>query len=386
MATANLPSQQISGTPSESGNIPGTDPEVSRILASVLEEGKRLSDEDALILFQKAQLPELSVAATRMRYRLNPEKRVSYIIDRNINYTNACLADCDFCAFYRKFNADDAYVLTHAELGEKIQETKDLGGNQILLQGGMHPRLKLDFYTEMLSFIKKEYGIHLHAFSAPEIHAFSKINKLSHKEVLTELKNAGLDSLPGGGAEILVDRVRDEITRGKVNTENWLEVHRQWHELGGKSSATMMFGHVETLEERVETFRKYRELQDETHGFTAFIDWTFQPENTKLGREKNITEVGSWDYLRTTAIARLYLDNIQHIQSSWVTQGERIGQISLFYGCDDMGSIMIEENVVKAAGAEFRMTEKKLRDLVIEVGLEPRRRNFFYELLPEPQD
>ncbi len=345
--------------------------------------GERLSDENALFLFEHAQLPELSVAATKMRQRLNPGRLVTYIIDRNINYTNACLADCDFCAFYRKWNDNEAYVLSKEELGKKIQETIDLGGRQILLQGGMHPRLKLDFYTDMLSWIKKEFGIHLHAFSAPEIHAFSKINKLSYDEVLRALKEAGLNSLPGGGAEILVDRVRDEITRGKVDTEGWLEVHRVWHSLGGHSSATMMFGHVETLAERVETFRRYRELQDETDGFTAFIDWTFQPENTRLAQTHDLREVGSWDYLRTTAIARLYLDNIRHLQSSWVTQGGRIGQVSLSFGCDDMGSIMIEENVVKAAGANFRMTEQVLRDLVTEAGYVPRRRNFFYELQPD---
>jgi cyclic dehypoxanthinyl futalosine synthase len=250
----------------------------------------------------------------------------------------------------------------------------------------MHPKLKLEWYEDMLRFLKREFGIHLHAFSAPEIHAFSKINKMSYEELLGRLREAGLDSIPGGGAEILVDRVRNELTRGKVNTENWLEVHRTWHRMGGRSTATMMFGHVETLAERVETFRRYRDLQDETGGFTAFIDWTYQPENTRLAKERPMREVGSWDYLRTTAIARLYIDNIRHIQSSWVTQGGRIGQVSLFYGCDDMGSIMIEENVVRAAGANFRMDEENLRNLVREAGFIPRRRNFFYELLPEPQD
>lgn len=360
--------------------------EVAAILEPVVAGARRLTDDEALFLFEHAQLPELSVAAHAVRARLNPGRVVSYIIDRNINYTNACLADCDFCAFYRKHNDPEAYILTHEQLGEKIAETKALGGNQILLQGGMHPRLKLEWYEEMLGFIKREYGIHIHGFSAPEIHAFSKINKLAYEEVLGRLRAAGLDSLPGGGAEILVDRVRTAITRGKVLTEDWLEVHRTWQKMGGRSSATMMFGHVETLAERVETFRRYRELQDETGGFTAFIDWTWQPENTKLYEKTGAREVGSWDYLRTTAIARLYIDNIQHIQSSWVTQGPRIGQVSLFYGCDDMGSIMIEENVVRAAGAEFRMTEKNLRELVIEAGYVPRRRTFFYELLPEPTD
>lgn len=362
---------------------------ISRTITEILDEtasgARRLADEEAQLLFEHAQLPELSVAATRARQRLNPGTTVSYIIDRNINYTNACLADCDFCAFYRKHDDPEAYILSHEELGQKVAETQALGGNQILLQGGMHPRLKIEFYEEMLGFLKREYGIHLHAFSAPEIHAFSRINRMSYDEVLGRLKAAGLDSIPGGGAEILVDRVRNEITRGKVNTDDWLEVHRAWHRMGGRSSATMMFGHVETLAERVETLRRYRELQDETGGFTAFIDWTFQPENTKLGRERDIREVGSWDYLRTTAIARLYLDNIQHIQSSWVTQGGRIGQVSLFYGCDDMGSIMIEENVVRAAGANFRMTEMTLRDLVNEAGFTPRRRNFYYDPLPEPE-
>lgn len=347
--------------------------------------GERLTDEEALHLYEHAELPELSVAAHRARFRHNHGRIVTYIIDRNVNYTNVCLADCSFCAFFRKQDAPDAYVLTHEQLGEKVRETQELGGNQLLLQGGMHPKLKIEWYEEMLRFLKSEYGIHVHGFSAPEIHAFSKINRMTHTEVLGRLKAAGMDSLPGGGAEILTDRVRKELTRGKVLSDDWITVHRAWHELGGKSTATMMFGHIETLAERVETFRRFRELQDDTGGFTAFIDWTWQPENTRLSRERpDLREVGSWDYLRTTAIARLYLDNVPHIQSSWVTQGGRIGQTSLFYGCDDMGSIMIEENVVRAAGANFRMTEMVLRGLVEEAGFTPRRRNFFYELLPEP--
>lgn len=348
--------------------------------------GTRISDEEALYLFESAELPELSQAAHAVRKRLNPGPNVSYIIDRNVNYTNVCLASCDFCAFFRKIDDPEAYILTREELARKIEETQDLGGNQLLLQGGMHPKLKLDWYEDMLRWMKCEFGIHVHGFSAPEIHVFSKINKLSLEETLGRLKEAGLDSIPGGGAEILSDRVRKEITQGKCNTEEWLAVHRTWHKLGGRSTATMMFGHVETLAERIETFRHYRELQEETGGFTAFIDWTFQPENTVLAAERDVREVGSWDYLRTTAIARLYIDNIQHIQSSWVTQGGRIGQVSLFHGCDDMGSVMIEENVVKAAGASFRMTEEMLRNLIREAGYTPRRRNFFYELLPDPEE
>jgi len=356
----------------------------AEILEAAATGARRISEEEALLLLGNAPLPELSVAATRARWRHNPARRVTYIVDRNVNYTNICLADCDFCAFYRKVQDPEGYVLSFEELGRKIAETQALGGNQILLQGGMHPRLKLEWYEDMLRFIKREYGIHVHAFSAPEIHAFSRINRIGYGEVLGRLREAGLDSIPGGGAEILVDRVRDEIGRGKVDTEGWLEVHRTWHRMGGRSTATMMFGHSETLAERVETWRRYRDLQDETGGFTAFIGWTFQPENTRLGA-RGVREVGSWDYLRTTAVGRLYLDNIQHVQASWVTQGGRIGQVSLFYGCDDMGSIMIEENVVRAAGAEFRMTEPALRELVSEAGFEPRRRNFFYDLLPDPE-
>ncbi len=363
----------------------GSAQDTTQIIEKTLRGG-RLSPEEALHLFNKADLPELSQAAHQMRKKLNPTNVVSYIIDRNVNYTNACLAVCDFCAFYRNINDPEAYVLSKEELAQKIQETQGLGGNQLLLQGGMHPKLKIEWYEDMLSWMKKEFGIHVHGFSAPEIHAFSKINKMSYEEVLGRLRAAGLDSLPGGGAEILSDRVRQEITRGKCSTQEWLEVHRTWHQMGGRSTATMMFGHVETLEERIETFEHYRQLQDETGGFTAFIDWTFQPEHTALAGRLDLKEVGSWDYLRTTAIARLYIDNIKHIQSSWVTQGSRIGQLSLFYGCDDMGSIMIEENVVKAAGANNRMTEPFLRRLVEEAGFTPRRRNFFYELLPEPTE
>ena len=363
---------------------PTTMTETGEILARSIA-GERISEEEALHLLEHAEIPELSAAAHAVRKRLNPGPIVSYIIDRNVNYTNACLAVCDFCAFYRDVKDPEAYLLTREELAQKILETQELGGNQLLLQGGMHPKLKLEWYEDMLRWMKAEFGIHVHGFSAPEIHAFSKINKMTHGEVLGRLKAAGLDSLPGGGAEILVDRVRNELTRGKCNSDEWINVHREWHKLGGRSTATMMFGHVETLAERVETFRRFRDLQDETGGFTAFIDWTFQPEHTALAARLDLKEVGSWDYLRTTAVARLYLDNIKHIQSSWVTQGGRIGQLSLFYGCDDMGSIMIEENVVKAAGANFRMTEETLRRIVREAGYTPRRRNFFYDLLPEPE-
>ncbi|MCC5875046.1 MAG: CofH family radical SAM protein, partial [Candidatus Sumerlaeia bacterium] len=264
------------------------------ILAKAVAGG-RLEDAEAVHLLRHAELPELSAAAHAVRKRLNPGDIVTYIIDRNVNYTNACLAVCDFCAFYRNIKDPDAYVLTREELAQKITETQGLGGNQLLLQGGMHPKLKLEWYEDMLRWMKSEFGIHVHGFSAPEIHAFSKINKLNYEEVLGRLKEAGLDSLPGGGAEILVDRVRDVLTRGKCNSDEWINVHRAWHKLGGRSTATMMFGHVETLEERVETFRRFRDLQDETDGFTAFIDWTFQPEHTALAARMDLKEVGSWD-------------------------------------------------------------------------------------------
>jgi cyclic dehypoxanthinyl futalosine synthase len=347
----------------------------------ILEEvvpGRRLDAAEALGLLRGVELPRLSVAAHAVRQRLNPPDRVTYIVDRNVNYTNICGAFCSFCAFARRRGDPDAYMLTHEQLAEKIEETLALGGRQLLLQGGMHPEMGIEAMEEMLRFIKR-YPIHIHGFSAPEIVTIARISRLSIRKTLERLRAAGLDTLPGGGAEILVDRVRAALSPGKCTTDEWLDVHRQWHALGGRSTATMMFGHIETLEERIEHLRRVRELQDETGGFTAFIGWPFQPENTELQRREGIGEVGSWDYLRTTAVARLFLDNIAHVQASWVTQGGRIGQIALFYGCDDMGSVMIEENVVRAAGAEFRMDEPTLRRLVEEAGFQPQRRNCFYE-------
>ena len=369
-------------TPRQNGRIQLTPrtltPPYEDLLTEIVQ-GKRLDEEEALFLLEHAELPALSVAAHAVRFRLNPERRVTYIVDRNINYTNICSAYCSFCAFARRRKDLDAYVLSYQELGEKIEEMMALGGRQVLLQGGMHPELGVEQMEEMLRFIKSTYDIHIHGFSAPEIVVFSKISKMSIEKVLRRLRDAGLDSIPGGGAEILADRVRKELTRGKCSTDQWLDTHRTWHRLGGKSTATMMFGHIETLQERVETLQRIRDLQDETGGFTAFILWTFQPPHTDLGQKKGLQEVGSWDYLRSLAVARLFLDNVPHVQSSWVTQGGRIGQISLFYGCDDMGSLMIEENVVRAAGADFRMEEETLRRLVKEAGFEPQRRNFFYE-------
>ncbi|MFH0794357.1 MAG: CofH family radical SAM protein, partial [bacterium] len=276
---------------------------------------------------------------------------------------------------------DDGYVLTKDEIGAKIEELIALGGRQILLQGGHHPDLKLEWYEDLLSWMRNTYGIHIHGFSPPEIWHFHKLNDLPLDVVISRLKDAGLSSIPGGGAEILVDRVRLKLSRIKCTTDQWLEVMRVAHGLGLRSSATMMFGHIETLADRVEHLERLRLLQDETGGFTAFICWTFQPENTAL---KRLPKLGSFEYLKTQAIARLYLDNFRNVQSSWVTQGPKIGQIALLYGANDMGSTMLEENVVSAAGTTYKMNAQQLEMMARELGLEPRRRNFFYDLL-EPQ-
>ncbi len=345
--------------------------------------GERLTPAEGLRLLSECDsLPALGAAANAVTHRLHPENFRTYNIDRNINYTNICTAVCDFCAFYRSPKHEEGYVLDRDVLLEKVRETVELGGNQILLQGGLHPKFKLDWYEEMLSDIKQHFPtVNVHGFSPPEIYHFTKVNNCSLEEVLSRLKAAGMGSLPGGGAEILVDRVRDAITRGKVNSDNWLDVMRVWHQLGGKSSATMMFGHEETLEERIEHLERLRQLQDETAGFTAFICWTFQPENTAMD---HYAKAGSFDYLKTQAVARLYLDNIPNIQSSWVTQGLKIGQLALVYGANDMGSLMIEENVVAEAGTVHYLTLDEMRHAISSLGFTPRQRNVFYELV-EPE-
>jgi cyclic dehypoxanthinyl futalosine synthase len=272
-------------------------------------------------------------------------------------------------------------VLDRAELLQKIQETVDLGGDQILMQGGLHPEFKLEWYEELLHDIKHAFPqVNVHGFSPPEIHHFTKMSKLPLRTVLERLKAAALGSLPGGGGEILVDRVRKAMTRGKVLTDDWLNVHRVWHELGGISTATMMFGHIETLAERIEHLERLRQLQDETRGFTAFICWTFQPEHTDMA---DVPPAGSFEYLKTQAIARLYLDNFPNIQSSWVTQGLKIGQLALLFGANDMGSLMIEENVVSAAGTVHHLTLDEIKDAIRELGYTPRRRNVFYQLIDD---
>lgn len=341
--------------------------------------GERLTAAEGLQLLQTDDLPALGRAADAVTRRLHPEPYRTYNIDRNINYTNVCTAVCDFCAFYRPPGSEQGWVLPRAELLSKIEETVALGGDQILMQGGLHPHFKLDWYEELLQDIKSHFPqLNVHGFSPPELHHFTKVNKLTIKEVLSRLKDAGLGSLPGGGAEILVDRVRDAMTRGKVNSDDWLGVMRCWHELGGRSSATMMYGHVETPAERIEHLDRIRQLQDETGGFTAFICWSFQPDNTDLA---HIPAAGAHDYLKTQAVARLYLDNLPNIQSSWVTQGLKIGQLALLYGANDMGSLMIEENVVAEAGTVHFLTLDQIRGAITELGYEPRQRNVHYELM-----
>ena len=286
---------------------------------------------------------------------------MTFIIDRNVNYTNICHTDCDFCAFYRRpGDRREGYLLPKPVIFKKIEETLAIGGTALLMQGGHHPDLGIEFYEDLFRSIKERYRIHLHALSPPEIQHIARRSKLTIPETLTRLRDAGLDSVPGGGAEILVDRVRDIIAPKKTKSADWLGVMREAHRLGVSSTATMMYGHVETLEERVEHMRRIRELQDETRGFRAFISWTFQPDGTRLA-DKVTHFPTSFDYLLTQAVSRIYLDNVDHIQSSWVTQGMKVGQVALGFGADDMGSVMIEENVVSAAGTTHRADDGRLR-------------------------
>jgi len=361
------------------------DAHLNQVLDTVAAGDARLTATDAVRLLESNDLARLGRAAHTVTMRLHPEPYRTYNIDRNINYTNVCTAVCDFCAFYRGPKHPEGYVLDRDTLYQKIAETVAIGGDQILLQGGMHPTLTLEWYEDLLRDIKERFPqINVHGFSPPELHHLTKVAKRPLPEILERLAAAGLGSLPGGGGEILVDRVRKAMTRGKALTDDWLEVNRQWHALGGKSTATMMFGHIETLAERVEHLERLRQVQDETGGFTAFICWSFQPDNTEMD---DIPPAGSFEYLKTQAVARLYLDNFPNIQSSWVTQGREIGQLALLFGANDMGSLMLEENVVSAAGTVHHLTLEEMRSAISELGWIPRRRNVFYELVddaPEP--
>ncbi|WP_045215364.1 cyclic dehypoxanthinyl futalosine synthase [Desulfonatronovibrio magnus] len=339
---------------------------------------QRLTIEQAEKLWQEDNLFTLGQMAHETRLKMHPDNRVTYIVDRNINYTNVCVSACKFCAFFKPPGHEDGYVLSFAELSRKISETLELGGGQILLQGGMNPDLDLIYYQKMLEFIKDRFPqIAVHGFSPPEIYHLSRESGLSVKEVVARLKKSGLDSIPGGGAEILVDRVRTELSPRKCMTAQWLEVMKEAHLQGLKTTATMMFGHVETIAERLSHLDKLRSLQDQTGGFTAFIPWTFQPGNTLI----EVQESSSAEYLKFLALCRLFLDNIPNIQASWVTQGAKIGQMALLSGANDFGSTMIEENVVAAAGVCFKMPENELRSLIRGAGFEPRKRRMDYTLV-----
>jgi cyclic dehypoxanthinyl futalosine synthase len=345
-----------------------------------VEGGERLTREDAVALLRDADLLELGALADTVRWRKHPEPVVTYIIDRNINYTNVCTAQCAFCAFYRDLPSKEGYLLSKQQLAQKIEETIALGGRQILLQGGLHPDLGIEYYEELFRWMKASYPIWIHGLSPAEVQHVVRVSKLGLEETLTRLMAAGLDSIPGGGAEILSDRVRKIIGIAKGSTSEWLEVMETAHRLGMRTTATMMFGHVETLEERVEHLLHLRELQDRTGGFTAFIAWTFQPSNTALAGE----ELTSFQYLRTLAVARVVLDNFPSVQASWVTQGAKIGQVSLRFGANDFGSLMIEENVVSAAGAHFRLSEAQIARAIQDAGFVPKRRTMDYQIVGDP--
>src|SRR5436190_23866744 len=342
--------------------------------------GERLTRDEGVTLIKDASLLELGMLADAVRQRLHPEGVVTYIIDRNINYTNVCVAQCAFCAFYRDLPSREGYLLSKEQLAAKIEETLALGGNQILLQGGLHPDLGIEYYEELFRWIKGSYPIWIHGLSPAEVKHIERVSSLTTEQTLRRLVAAGLDSIPGGGAEILSDRVRNVIGIAKGTTADWLSVMETAHGLGMKTTATMMFGHVETLEERVDHLMHLRDLQDRTHGFTAFIGWTFQPTNTAMAGD----ELTSFQYLRTLAVARVMLDNFPNVQASWVTQGGKIGQVSLRFGANDFGSLMIEENVVSAAGAHFRLTEAEIARNIMDAGFVPKRRTMHYEIVGDP--
>lgn len=340
-----------------------------------------MTRQEALDLFRDPDLTGIGMAADQVRRRLHPEGIVTYIIDRNINYTNFCTEYCTFCAFYRPMGHEEGYVLPIEVILDKIQETVDLGGTGVLMQGGLHPDLPVEWYENMLRAIKRRFPkIHLHCFSAPEVANIAEVSRLTLRETISRLRDAGLDSIPGGGAEILDDDVRRRISRLKCSTAEWVAVHRTAHELGMRTTATMMFACGETIEQRLNHLDVIRQIQDDTGGFTAFIPWTFQPENTSLGRTVK-EEATASDYLKTLAISRLYLENIPNVQSSWVTQGLKTCQIGLRFGANDVGSIMIEENVVSAAGARHHATEEELRRIIRNAGFIPKQRDTLYRTL-----
>ena len=336
-----------------------------------------ISREQALDYFRSPDLIGLGFEADQVRRRLHPEGVVTYIIDRNINYTNFCTEYCSFCAFYRPMGHKEGYILPNEVIFDKIQETIDLGGTGILFQGGLHPDLKIEWYENLLRAIKAKFNIWCHCFSAPEITNIAEVSGLSLRDTIARLRDAGLDSIPGGGAEILDEAVRHRISRLKCGTNEWIAVHRTAHELGMRTTATMMFGFGETIEQRMNHFDIVRRIQEDTGGFTAFIPWAFQRELTSLGRFIK-EEATSVEYLKTLAISRIYLDNIENIQSSWVTPGLKICQLGLRFGGNDVGSVMIEENVVSAAGTHHQATEEQLRHMIRDAGFVPKQRDTLY--------
>lgn len=337
----------------------------------------RLTPVQGEELLLHGDLLELGKMAAEERRKRHPENVVTFIIDRNINYSNICTSECKFCAFYRRIGEEGAYVLSDEVILEKIKETVEAGGTQLMIQGGLHPDLEFSYYLHLLSMIKSKFDITIHSFSPAEVLHMAKKAGLSVIDTLRELKAAGLDSLPGGGAEILVDRVRKRVSPKKISAGDWLYVMECAHSIGIESTATMVIGMGETVRDRIEHMEKVRALQEKTGGFRAFITWTYQPGNTELGGMK----IASWEYLKTLALTRLYLDNISHIQGSWVTQGQRIGQITLAFGADDLGSIMLEENVVRAAGTAYQMSVSRMADMIREAGFTPAQRDTKYRIL-----
>lgn len=336
---------------------------------------------DIVDFYKNASLFELGAEADRIRRQLHPENVVTYIVDRNINYTNVCVADCGFCAFARRPRHSEGYTLSFEEIGQKIEETKALGGVQILIQGGHNPYIPFEWYLDLLRYIKRNHPIHIHGFSPSEVDFFSTLFRIEPREIIRELQKAGLDSIPGGGGEILVQRVRDLVAKKKAGADRWLEIMEMAHEEGMKTSVTMMYGLGETIEERIEHLMRVREVQARTNGFTAFICWPLQPENTPL--MSNQTKTDAIDYLRTVAISRIVLDNVPNLQSSWVTMGMKVGQLALRFGCNDFGSLMIEENVVSAANTTFRTTTDEMERLITEAGFKAVRRRQDYSILSE---
>jgi cyclic dehypoxanthinyl futalosine synthase len=351
-------------------------------IEATVRHGGRVTADDALELYHRAPLPLLGALADGIRARKHPDRIVTYIIDRNVNYTNVCVARCNFCAFYRPVGSGEGYVLGFEEIFKKIDETIALGGVQLLLQGGHNPDLPIEWYEDLFRAVKARYPeFRLHALSPPEVIHISRLSQLSVPVAIERLVAAGLDSIPGGGAEILVDRVRKLLNcYGKASASEWLDVMRHAHRAGLRTTATMMYGHVERVEERIEHLVRLRELQDETGGFTAFITWSYQPEHTELGGD----EATGLEYLRMLALSRIVLDNFPSLQASWVTQGGKVGQLSLAFGANDMGSVMIEENVVRAAGASYCMDEVEIVRNIEDAGFVPKRRNMHYEILGNP--